>query len=214
MDKIPLLSFQLCPYCEKEITIGGRVCEKCKKMALEKNAPPPLDALICAIKYKDVSKFVHLFKYNFIADLGVPLGKIIAKTLWKNNLPLPDLIIPVPIHKRKLKWRGFNQAEILAQSVSQNLTPGFTLPVYFDILVRRKNTRAQMKIKNYQERLKNVRNIFAILPEKEKLFRDKKILLIDDIATTGATLIECAKILKSAGAKKVCGAVIARQEFK
>ncbi|HAI74315.1 MAG TPA: hypothetical protein DCS28_02705 [Candidatus Moranbacteria bacterium] len=214
LRKLPLLAFQLCPYCEKEIVSNGHFCEKCKKTALEKNIPPPLDALICAIKYSGISKFVHLFKYNFVSDLGAPLGKIIVKNFLKSNLPLPDFIIPVPIHKRKLKWRGFNQAEILAQTVSQNLTPGILLPVHSDILVRRSNTRAQMKIKNYQKRLANIRGAFAVSPEKEDLIRDKKILLIDDIATTGATLFECAKILKSAGAKKVCGAVIARQEFK
>lgn len=214
LNKISLLPFQLCPYCEKEASSGGHICEKCKKRALEKNTPLPLDALICAVKYSDISRFVHLFKYNFISDLGAPLGKIIIKNFLKNNLPLPDLIIPIPIHKRKLKWRGFNQAEILAQTVSQNLTPGFILPVCLNILIRQKNTRAQIKIKNYSERLANVRDIFAILPKKEDLLRDKKILLIDDIATTGATLFECAKNLKSAGAKKVYGAVIARQEIR
>lgn len=214
LNKISPLSFQLCPYCEKEITQNGFVCEKCKNIKLEKNAPLPLDALICAAKYKNVSKFTHLFKYNFVSDLGAPLGKIIVKTLWKNNLPLPDFIVPVPIHRRKLKWRGFNQAEILAQAVSQNLTPGFILPVRSDILIRRKNTCAQMKIKKYQERLANIRDAFAILPKKEDLICDKKILLIDDVATTGATIFECAKILKSTGAKKVYAAVIARQEFE
>lgn len=214
LNKIPLLPFQLCPYCEKEIVSGGHICEKCKKAALEKNTPLPLDALICAAKYSDISKLVHLFKYNFVSDLGIPLGKIIIKGFLKNNTPLPDLVIPVPIHKRKLKWRGFNQAEILAQIISQDLTPGFVLPIHSDILIRQKNNRAQMKIKNYSERLTNIRDIFAISPEKENSIRDKKILLVDDIATTGATLFECAKILKSAGAKKIYGAVIARQNFK
>lgn len=214
LNKIIPLPFQFCPHCEKETTQNGSACEKCKNARLKKNTPPSIDALICAAKYKDVSRFVHLFKYNFVSDLGTPLGKIIIKIFLTNNFPLPDLIIPVPIHRRKLKWRGFNQAEILAQTISQNLTPGFILPVRPDILIRRKNTRAQMKIKNYSERLANVHNIFAIAPKKENEIRNKKILLIDDVATTGATILECAKILKSAGAKEVYGAVIARQEFE
>ncbi|MCX6761393.1 MAG: phosphoribosyltransferase family protein [Candidatus Moranbacteria bacterium] len=220
-----LSSFQLCPYCEYAITENGKICERCKKQQFEKNSYLPLSALICATDYQRIAKFVHLFKYNFVIDLGAPLGKIIAKALQKNNLPLPDLIIPIPIHKRKLKWRGFNQAEILANSVSQNLTPGLPLPVRTDLVFRQKKTKVQMKIKNYHERLANLRDAFAIRPARntthsvaggpqaENTISGKKILLIDDVATTGATLFECAKILKAAGAKEVTGAIIARQKI-
>ena len=213
MGKFPLLSFQLCPYCEKEITQNGVVCEKCKKHQFEKNSSLSLNALICATDYQKVSKLVHLFKYNFIFDLGVPLGEIIARALRKNELPLPDFIIPIPIHRRKLKWRGFNQAEILANSVGQSLTPGLPFPVRTDLVFRQKKTKIQMKIKNYQERLDNLRDAFAIYPQAQKIINGKKILIVDDIATTGATLFECAKKLKAAGAKEVAGAIIARQKI-
>jgi ComF family protein len=145
--------------------------------------------------------------------LGLPLGKIIAKILQKNDLSLPDFIIPIPIHRHKLKWRGFNQAEILANSVSQNLTPGLPLAVRTDLVFRHKKTKAQMKIKTYQERLSNLEDAFSVFPQAEKILNGKKILLIDDIATTGATLFECAKTLKIAGAKEVAGAIIARQKI-
>jgi ComF family protein len=213
LHKIPLLSFQLCPYCENEITQDGFVCERCKRSQFTKNSFLPLTALVCATEYQKISKFVHLFKYNFVTDLGLPLGKIIAKILQKNNLPLPDFIIPIPIHRHKLKWRGFNQAEILADSVSQNLTPGFPIAVRTDLVFRHKKTRVQMKIKNYHERLSNLRDAFAIRPQMENIISGKKILLIDDVATTGATLFECARVLKSAGAKEVSGAIIARQKI-
>ncbi len=172
-----------------------------------------MDALICATDYQKVSKLVHLFKYSFVFDLGIPLGEIIARILRKNDLPLPDFIIPIPIHKRKLKWRGFNQAEILALAISQNLTPGLPLPVRNDLVFRQKKTRVQMKIKNYQERLNNLHDAFAILPQAQKIIKSKRILLVDDVATTGATLFECAKTLKAAGAKEVFGAIIARQKI-
>ncbi len=213
MEKFPLLSFQLCPYCEKEITQNGTICKKCQRNQFEKKSPLQLNALICATDYQKISKLVHLFKYNFVIDLGTPLGKIIAKALQKNEAPLPDFIIPVPIHRRKLKWRGFNQAEILANSISQNLTPGLHLPVRTDLIFRQKKTRAQMKIKDYHERLSNLHNAFATFPQAEKAVSGKKILLVDDIATTGATLFECAKILKATGAKEVTGAIIARQKI-
>lgn len=212
-DEFPLLSFQLCPYCEKEITQNGRFCEKCKKYHQEKAHPLPLDALICATEYQNIAKLVHLLKYNFVFDLGLPLGKIIARILRKNDLPLPDFIIPIPIHRHKLKWRGFNQAEILSNSVSQNLTPGFPLSIRTDLVFRHKKTKAQMKIKTYQERLKNLEDAFSVFPQAEKILNGKKILLIDDVATTGATLFECAKKLKLAGAKEVMGAIIARQKI-
>lgn len=213
VSKLPLLSFQFCPYCEKEITENGKSCERCKKYQFEKNSDLSLSALVCATDYQKIAKFVHLFKYNFVTDLGTPLGEIIVRALQKNNLPLPDFIIPIPIHRRKLKWRGFNQSELLANAVSQNLTPGFPLPVRTDLVFRQKKTGVQMKIKNYHKRLSNLRDAFAIFPQAKNIIAGKKILIIDDIATTGVTLFECAKILKVAGAKEVTGAIIARQKI-
>ncbi|MEI7425755.1 MAG: ComF family protein [Candidatus Moraniibacteriota bacterium] len=207
VEKFPLLSFQFCPYCEKEIIISGVVCGKCKKSQLA------LEALICATEYQNISKLVHLFKYNFVFSLSVPLGRIIARALLKNNNFLPDFIIPIPIHKHKLKWRGFNQAELLANAVSENLIKKITIPVRTDLVFRQKKTSPQMKIKTYQERLNNLNDAFMIAPEAKDIIAGKNILLIDDIATTGATLFECAKILKSAGAKEIHGAIIARQKI-
>lgn len=212
--KIKLLPFQFCPYCEKEITLSGYVCEKCKLKSFEKKAPLPLDALLCATDYQAISKLIHFFKYNFIYDLGSPLGEFLIGIILKNNLALPDLILPVPIHKRKLKWRGFNQAEILARKVAQNITPGMEIPIFTNLIYRKKYTTAQMKIKTHAERLINLKDAFALSQGAKKLIQNKKILLIDDVATTGATIFECAKILKSAGAEEVCGAVIARQKIK
>jgi len=235
-QKIEPVFFQICPVCEKIITEKGQPCERCRK----KNRT--LDNLIVSARYKEnnLSKLVHLYKYNFIEDLHIPLGKLLVKAILKNNLPIPDLIIPIPLHPRRLRWRGFNQSELLAKYVSENLTPGFSIPVFSDLIRRRKYTPPQMKIGKYSERRKNMEEAFEInkqISEKGSADRspsgglsaskkrtvridtqfqylqDKKILLIDDIATTGATLFECAKILKQNGAKKVMGAVIARQEF-
>jgi ComF family protein len=213
VDKFPLLSFQLCPYCETEITQAGAICEKCRRYQFEKKSRLPLNALICATDYQKISKFVHLFKYNFVIDLGQPLGKIITRALRKNDLPLPDFVIPIPIHRRKLKWRGFNQAEILANFIGQSLTPGLPLSVRTDLVFRRKKTKTQMKIKSYQERLSNLHDAFNVPSQAKEIIRDKRILLVDDIATTGATLFECAKILKDSGAKEVFGAIVARQKI-
>lgn len=206
-SKIELLPFQVCPQCEKLITEKGQLCDHCKKDR------STLDSLLAATKYNEnnLAKMVHLYKYNFVEDLHVPFARLLVKIILKNNLPLPDLIIPVPLHKRRLRWRGFNQSALLADFVSQNLTPGFSIPVAPDLIKRQKYTPPQMQIGKYSERRKNVQGAF-IFDSKQDI-QNKKILLIDDIATTGATLFECAKVLKANGAKKVFATVIARQEF-
>jgi len=233
-----VFSFQVCPRCEKIIIESGKLCQNCKR-TLREERDFFLDTLIAATKYKEnnLSKIIHLYKYNFIRDLSVPLGKILVKAFLDNNLPLPDFIVPVPLHSRRLRWRGFNQSELLADYVSQNLTPGLEIPVLKDILIRKKHTPPQMKVKKYAERRKNIQDAFEInikchpelvsgsnKPKKldsgseagmttGDLLKKKTILLVDDIATTGATLNECARILKSAGAKKVFALVLARQEM-
>jgi predicted amidophosphoribosyltransferase len=84
-----------------------------------------------------------------------------------------------------------------------------------DVLKRDKNNKAQMKIKSYRERIQNIQNIFSFDAQfSQNILKNKEILLIDDIATTGATLQECAKVLKKNGAKKVYAAVVARQALK
>jgi len=219
VKNIELLSFQVCPKCEDTISESGRTCYNCK--------PSNLDGLLVASKYQEnnLSKLVHLYKYRFVEDLHIPLGKILVKAILQSQLPLPDLILSVPLHTRRLRWRGFNQSELLSKYISQNLTPGLEIPVGKNLLTRKKYTPPQMKIKKYQERLDNLQNAFAIKTQGTKSpFGDlvptttslygKNILLIDDIATTGATLLECAKVLKLNGAKKVFATVLARQEMQ
>ncbi len=139
---------------------------------------------------------------------------LLVKALVRSDFSVPDCIIPVPLHPRRLRWRGFNQSLLLAEHIAEELTPLLKIEV-LDILSRARFNQPQMKIKNYQERLQNVKDIFTFRPDTDpSLIKNKSILLVDDIATTGATLEECAKVLKSAGAKKVFAAVVARQSVK
>lgn len=215
LSEIPSISSQVCPYCEREITTYGQICSQCKLSFLKKREIIPLETLITATKYQErnISRLIHLFKYNFIEDLAEPLGKIIIKSLLENSLPLADLIIPVPLHPRRLRWRGFNQSELLARCISQNLTPGLEIPVLTDAVKRIKFTPPQMKIKSYARRKANLKEAFVFVGSRDDI-KNKVILLIDDVSTTGATLFECAKTLKLHGAKKVFGVVVARQEVK
>lgn len=204
--KIDLIDFQVCPVCEKYISPLGSPCQKCKGEAA-------LNGLIIAAKYgKDnLAILIHRFKYNFISELGENLGQILLKGATIHKLPLPNLVIPVPLHPRRLRWRGFNQAEILAKYLNENITPGFTVEVLKNNLIRQKYTSAQMKIKKYALRKENMRGAFSVKNPTE--IRNKIIWLIDDVCTTGSTIFECAKVLKSAGAKKIYALVLARQEI-
>lgn len=207
LDNIPLLDFQVCPKCEKTITQGGVPCLKCKEGY-------PLDALVVSARYKDhaMEKIIHTYKYRTAKEIASTLGSLMTRAYLKQTLPLPNIILPVPLHPRRLRWRGFNQSYLLGKYLGLNLTAGMPIPVYANILMRIRYTSPQMKIKNYSKRKENIINAFSI--KLNENIKDKKILLVDDVATTGATLLECAKILKRHGAKKIYAIVIARQEIK
>jgi ComF family protein len=206
--QIKILDFQLCPVCEKNITENGSLCPNCRT-----SRKSFLDSIVVAVSYENpvIKKLVYNLKYRFIARSADPLSELMAKVLLRNDLPIPDLIVPVPLHPRRLRWRGFNQSRLLAENISKNLAPLLKIEVE-DILRRNRNNKAQMKIKSYQQRLQNIQNIFSFDAQFSKdILKNKEVLLVDDVATTGATLEECAKVLKKNGAKKVYGAVIARQ---
>ncbi len=252
LEKIPLRIEQVCPICEKRITPDGRVCFGChKKLAI--------DGLLAASSYQNeaVPSAVHCFKYRFIEELAGPLGEILIKSLLHSQLSVPEIIIPVPLHKRRLRWRGFNQAELLANYLSKNLTPGFEIPMMNNLIQRKKYTRPQMEIKNHSRRQENLEDVFEIikpqnnsshasyadnassanninasaknisnisvdpscdrnrsqLENNSNFLNGRTVLLVDDIATTGSTLFECAKVLKQNGAKEVFAVVVARQEY-
>ncbi len=209
--KILLKSFQVCPFCEKAITLRGEVCQLCKKTdTFQKTC---LEQLVVATSYneKAIQKIIHLLKYNFIKDLSEPLGNILTKALLKNLDFIPDLIIPVPLHPFRLRWRGFNQSEILAQKIATQISPPFEIPVEKELLKRIRYTLPQMKIKNQKERKTNLVDAFGLEKNSFQKIRGKKILLVDDICTTGTTLFECSALLSSASPKKISAAVIARQ---
>lgn len=203
-SRIKFNTQQVCPVCEKRNTPDGRICFECMNKK-------PLDGLLNVSSYQDklLHKAVHHYKYRFIHDLHVPLGNLLLKAFENSELPLPEIIIPVPLHARRLRWRGFNQATLLAKELGNKLTPNFAIPVLENVLIRQKYTAPQMKIKHHAERQANLANAFAI--ENPQAIKNKRILLVDDIATTGSTIFECAKVLKQNGARSVFAIVLARQ---
>ena len=119
LSNIFIKNEHVCGICEKVITPDGKTCLACKKKSA-------LGALITAVSYKNptVAQAVHFYKYRFIPDLHIQLGNLMIKAIQKTDLPLPDIIIPIPLHPRRLRWRGFNQSALLAKHISLKLLPG------------------------------------------------------------------------------------------
>lgn len=164
-----------------------------------------LDSLIYFFRYKDYIRKLIL-DYKFFNKYY--LGKVFTKIMLKNenfcrNLKIYDIIIPVPMHKIKLKQRGYNQAELLAEDLAKNLT----LEYDKTILKKFKNNKRQSSLSE-KERFENIKNVFKV--EKTDKIKNKRVILVDDICTTSATLEECSRILKEAGANKVTAVVIAK----
>jgi ComF family protein len=203
--RVPLRLEQRCPSCRKRITPSGETCAECS----EKYA---LSGLFAAAYYRVpvISRALHACKYRFLPKVALPLTEVLADAIDRNGLLLPDIIIPVPLHRRRLRFRGFNQSAIIAGHLADCLAPGLDIPIREDILIRKRHTRPQMKTTSRAERLHNLKDAFALARGKKKDILGKDVWLIDDVATTGATLEACAKALKKSGARSVFGIVIAR----
>lgn len=198
-------SYLICPDCLNKIPIA-------KQPIIFKNNN--LSALMTTDNQKNIllHKLIYAYKYNRIKELVEPLGKILsfsAQNLIRYyNFEDYDniILIPVPLHYRRLKWRGFNQAELLADEIGKRLK----IPVNNMILRRAKNTKPQMGIENKKERGKNIKNAFEQTPFSKENIKDKIVILVDDISTTGFTLFECASVIKSLKPKKILGLVLAK----
>jgi ComF family protein len=200
-NKIEISQNNTCFFCGK-ITWQGRICLECKK-------ENHLDRVISATEYANplIRELIKSFKYYFAQELAIPLSKLLIKTLnnWLSDIGYWNfLLVPIPLHKRREKFRGFNQAELLAREIADY----FKIPVSTHTLKRKLHTYPQAKIKDMEKRKMNLENIFEINSEKPVV--GKTIILIDDVITTGATLIGAAKILKQSGAKEVWAITVAK----
>lgn len=223
--KIQLKDKQYCLHCKKENSFG-EFCKNC-----ESNYS--LDGVWIAGDYEDklITELIKGLKYRFMHELSGSLGRFISLFLRdlinKNRLVNADLekgeiwrrlekikgspeiflnlkeslIIPVPLHIKRKRWRGFNQAEVIAEELKNY----FDLEISVEKLIRVKHKKAQAKL-GEKERKSNIKNCFAW---KSENLNKRNIILVDDVATTGSTLNECAKVLKENGAGEVWGLVVA-----
>lgn len=202
----------LCGLCANALQSAfEQICITCRKPSINGLTHPKcatrmtLDGLLAAGLFGQLQELIHAFKYENCRELSGPLGEFLSQFAQRNgyeNFFKSFTVAPVPLHERRLRYRGFNQSALLAKKLASRLG----VPIAENWIRRDRDRKPQMSL-NRTERLLNLADAFAVsLPDE---IGGKNILLIDDVATTGATLAECAKALKKAGAKKVWGLVLA-----
>ncbi len=206
LSTISILEYQYCPFCMQRV-FEKTICYKHKN----KN----LDKLFFAVSYKNslIKKAIKKFKYSpFLRELTPYFCYLIIShfLLIKNKTILEDknnsFLIPAPISPSRKRWRGYSESEEIAKQLSISLK----IPVLINSLIKTKRAQSQSKLSK-NERIENVKNVFKIKNAQE--IQGKRIFLVDDVFTTGATMEECARVLKNAGIRKVFGIAIAREEI-
>ena len=151
-----------------------------------------------------IRESIHRLKYNNLRAIAPTLGELLADFLASQQVP-GQVLVPVPMHPRRERQRGYNQAHLLAKEAGSRLG----IPVVPRILSRIGNTPPQAKSPGVEERRANVRGSFRCL--HPFLANGLEVILVDDVCTTGATLEACAMALKRAGAISVWGVTLARE---
>lgn len=197
----------ICEKCVPKIHfIEGARCKKCSKQLVDKEVEYCSDcgksnhiykSGIAAFLYDDVvSKSIYRFKYHNRRTYAEFYGSYIAKRYGGQIKAWDaDVIIPVPIHQRKMIKRGYNQAELIARELAKNIG----IPVDNNLLIRVVNTKPQKEMTK-AERKKNLEKAFKIATN---VVEYNKVILVDDIYTTGSTIDECARILRGSGVSQV-----------
>ncbi len=199
-----------CLVCEKNYSkefLCGNCQKKIKFFNVAYQFKNPNFTLLAATSYQNqvISKLITILKYQKIKSAAKPLTRIVIEYL--NRMKLVSkissyILVPIPLHHQKLRQRKFNQSEIIAKILAQKLNLNFSP----EIMIRTKNTTAQVNLREKEERVQNVKGCFKV---KGNVF-GKNILVFDDVFTTGATMKEAIKTLRKAGARKVIGLVVAK----
>jgi ComF family protein len=151
---------------------------------------------------------IQKFKYGRKVSLGKPLGQLMARGCADFLAQCEcDVIIPVPLHSKRLRWRGFNQSVLLARQISRV----YNIPLDCFTLCRSKDTPPQTQLTE-EERRRNMRGAFILNPRSS--VKKKSVLLVDDVYTSGATVNECSRVLKRGGAKAVYVLTLARAVYQ
>ena len=170
--------------------------------------PSPIDSAVVLLPYDEACRnVVHALKYHGIHSIGPVLGRMMADKILRGcTFVSPPLIVPVPLHGRKLAIRGYNQAERLAQGIAAHT--GFGMKT--GLLARTRHTGTQTAL-DEARRHENVKGVFRCTDGSS--LRGRPVILVDDVMTTGSTLAECAHALKDCGAAGITAAVVATPDM-
>lgn len=190
-----------CQTCALPVPAGISRCGACLK------TPPPLDACLAAVSYAyPWSELIARYKFGDTPGWSASLAGLLRSMPWvEPALEAADLLLPMPLSRQRLQERGYNQALELAR----HLAPAKAAP---DLLLRLRDTPPQSSLQR-AERLRNVQGAFAVEPLRQTALRGKRVVLIDDVMTSGASLFAAAQALRQAGAAHITGLVLARTEI-
>ena len=199
----------LCPACEPRLPrLAPPYCETCAEPGEPpicrwcRTEPPAYENIRAPYRYAGpVRNMVHDLKYSNIRALAPTLGGLLADYLGSQPVEI-DVLVPVPLHHRRERGRGYNQSVLLAHEVSNRLG----VPTADEKLLRSRDTPPQMSMNGREERRDNIDGAF----ECTQAVAGVRVMLIDDVVTTGSTMSACAAPLKAAGASAVFGLALAR----
>ena len=194
---LPRVIPPVCPRCGKS-QAGDAVCPSCVTWKSH------IDGIRSPFRFEGVMRqAVHELKYRNLRALAAPLAGLMSDYLTSQQVP-GDLLIPVPLHPKRLRERGYNQSELLAREMGKLVS----LPVARDTVIRTRGTPPQARTLSLEDRRRNVAGAFSC---RGDALRDTRVVLIDDVATSAATLDACAGAIKAAGAASVWGLTLARE---
>jgi len=203
------ISGLLCVTCGERVdgpyVLDGEIrCALCRR-----SEPPYVKATAYGSYEGGLRELIHLLKYEQVRPAANVLGRMLAEAI-EDLRPLfaeKPTVVPVPLHARKLRQRGFNQAELIARA-ARKLMPAEGRPELSPgVLQRCRETQSQIGLSRHQRR-ENMRGAFAVVKPEE--IQGREVLLVDDVFTTGTTASECARVLRRAGASKIFVATVAR----
>ena len=203
-----IYGIDLCNDCFKELSIADQICPQCGEDSLMGWTHPGcitrlgMDGLVAIYDHQDpkVKAIINGVKFDFNKEL---IKRVLNNFRFETGVMF-DYLVPVPLHFYRQNWRGFNQAEETALVVGEEMKVAVS-----NVLRRGRKTGQQSKLSSKEEREKNVKGAFEVLDKDKKRLKGKRVMLIDDVFTSGADMRECTKALKIAGAKLVWGFALA-----